>query len=429
MTALEIVGKDIELDETPPPTHTWRPESLIRLARNPPAPPTIGGLLYPGKRTVLSGETESMKTWLALILCKAELDIGLHVAWVDLDAMGSDALLERLQLLGVQDDAIDERFVYYQPSEMLDPAKKTEIAETIRERQIRLFVIDAFNPILTLHGLDPNSTTDIEKFWQGISAPIEEAGAAPCLLDHVTKNAETRGKYAYGSERKASGAIVHIGFRLLDALAKGGSGRTLLTVHKDRPGYLPRPTLGRLILDATGSTIAYKLEHDKAHDGDRFRPTILMERISRRLETEPEPVSKNWVESNIDGSTDALRIALDVLHEEGYADRQQGPRNALLYTTLRPYREVEDTPADDLAPTSPHLASDLRSLPDLDFAPTRPFRGEEARSDQETGGSEGRPRLSSPTTVFSENGKAHEYDHPLAPIALDQEPDPDELEY
>ena len=96
--------------------NSWQPANLIELAANPPEPPTIGGLLYPAKRTVLSGETESMKTWLALILCKAELDIGIPVGWVDLDAMGPGALLDRLRLLGVQDDAIADRFLYFEPS-------------------------------------------------------------------------------------------------------------------------------------------------------------------------------------------------------------------------------------------------------------------------------------------------------------------------
>jgi hypothetical protein len=48
--------------------HTWRSSSLVARAANPPESPTIGGLLYPAKRTLLSGETEALKTWLALIL-------------------------------------------------------------------------------------------------------------------------------------------------------------------------------------------------------------------------------------------------------------------------------------------------------------------------------------------------------------------------
>jgi hypothetical protein len=69
--------------------HSWTASSLVARAATPPEPPTIGGLLYPAKRTLLSGETESLKTWLALILAKAELDAGYAVAWADLDAMGA----------------------------------------------------------------------------------------------------------------------------------------------------------------------------------------------------------------------------------------------------------------------------------------------------------------------------------------------------
>jgi hypothetical protein len=241
------VPLDVPLSEP----HTWQPANLIQLAANPPEPPTIGGLLYPGKRTVLSGETESMKTWLALILCKAELDIGLPVCWVDLDAMGPGAMLERLQLLGVTDEQIGD-FLYYEPSGQLTATPKTDLTATIAARGIRLCVIDAFNPILNLHGLDPNANPDIETFWTAIADPICRAGAAPVLLDHVVKNAEARGKYSTGSERKASGAIVHIGFKLLETLTKGGRGRTLLNVHKDRPGYLQRPSVGRLVLTSDG---------------------------------------------------------------------------------------------------------------------------------------------------------------------------------
>ena len=233
--------------------HTWRPANLVTLAANPPAPPTIGGVLYPGKRTLVSGETESLKTWFALILTKAEMDAGYSVAWADLDAMGAAELLSRLQALGVDDDVIGQRFLYYEPAERLVNDVLKDVTADIKERAIRLFVVDAFNPMLSLHGLDPNSTPDIEKFWREVADPLCRAGAAPMLLDHVAK-AGGASKYAYGSERKASGAIVHVGFRLLSTLTRGGEGRALLIRRKDRPGYLPYPNIGRLILDSDGTT-------------------------------------------------------------------------------------------------------------------------------------------------------------------------------
>jgi hypothetical protein len=182
--------------------------------------------------------------------------IEIPVAWVDLDDMGAGAILQRLRALQVPDPVINDFFFYYQPDQRLYDTKQekrteqfTDVLNSLATTGARLMVIDAFNPMLSLHGLDPNSTPDIETFWREIADPIAKQAPAPTLLDHVAKNAETRGKYSYGSERKASGSTVHIGAHTLEALTIGGEGRAVLTVHKDRPAYLPRPTLGILNTD------------------------------------------------------------------------------------------------------------------------------------------------------------------------------------
>lgn len=360
--------------------HSWESSSLVTRAENPPEPPTIGGLLYPGKRTLLSGETESLKTWLALVLAKAELDAGYAVAWADLDAMGSGELLARLRAFGVSDEAIHERFLFYEPAERLVDEALDRVCEEIAEERVRLFVIDAFNPMLSLHGLDPASTADVETFWREVATPITQAGAAPALLDHVTKNAETRGKYAYGSERKASGAIVHIGFRILEPFTRGGTGRAVLSTHKDRPGYLPRPTIGRLELVSDGFAVTYSLTEDRSHAGDRFRPTTYMERVSVKLEAEIESRSKNWVEQNVDGKAEHIRTALDVLVDEGFVAREASPRGHY-FTSIRNYREADDhvdESADDTSsPPRPHLVPSLRSTHSEDLVPSSPPIGDE----------------------------------------------------
>jgi hypothetical protein len=99
--------------------HSWNPIDLVASAANPPEPPTIGGLLYPGKRTLFSGETEALKTWLGLILSKAEIDAGYPVAWADVDAMGEGEILARLRSLGVTDEQISGQFRYYAPDDSL----------------------------------------------------------------------------------------------------------------------------------------------------------------------------------------------------------------------------------------------------------------------------------------------------------------------
>jgi hypothetical protein len=359
--------------------HSWTARSLVELAAAPPAPPVIGGLIYHGKRgTLFSGETESLKTWTALILAKAELDAGYPVAWADLDAMGAGDLLDRFRALGVPDYVVSDRFLYYEPEERLRAGLLDDVRAEILERGVRLFVIDAFNPFLSLHGLDPHSTPDVETFWREIADPLAKAGAAPTLLDHVTKNAESRGKYAYGSERKASGAIVHIGFRTVEAFARGKTGRALLTTLKDRPGYLPRPTIGRLVLDSDAEgLITYRLESDHSHAGDTFRPTVLMERVSLTLEKCSEPVTQTWIEENVKGKGPALRSAVAVLVEDGYVSKTETTRGWRL-SSLRAYRESHDpvTEDDNATASQPrsHRVPELVSEPHDPTASPRPLR-------------------------------------------------------
>jgi hypothetical protein len=361
--------------------HSWQPQNLIEIAARPPEPPTIGGLLYPAKRTLISGETESLKTFLAAILAKAEMDVGLTVAWADLDAMGPGEVLSRLRALGVPDSTIAQQFLYYEPTETLKVGRLDDVCALICERAVRLFVVDAFNPMLSLHGLDPHSTSDVETFWREIATPITEAGAAPTLLDHVTKDSDRRGKYAYGSERKASGAIVHIGARTLEPLTRGGTGRTVLTTHKDRPGFLPRPTLGRLVLASDGEQITYEIEADRSRDGDKFRPTVLMERVSRTLELQDEPVSQRWVEQNVKGSGDGLRSAISCLIDEGYVAKDETKRGWKL-TSQRAYRESDDPvlkwEEETASPARLHRVPDLTSVPPDPTASPRPLLTEDA---------------------------------------------------
>lgn len=350
VTAADLAAADTILATAAPSTngslphneHTWQAIDLVAAAANPPEPPTIAGILYPAKRAVLSGERDSLKTWLALLLCKAELDAGCAVAWADMDAMGPGSLLERLRLLGLPDDVISDRFVYYAPAERLKADRLDDVAAELRYLGVRLMVCDAFNPFLNLHGLDPNSTTDVETFWREVADPICRAGAAPLMLDHVVKNAESRSHYAYGSERKASGAIVHLGTRIVAPFGRGRTGTSVIDCHRDRQGYLPRPRLGLLELVGDELGVTYQLKPEPTSVDGTFRPTHLMQKISDHLSQQFEPVSQTHIEQNVTGDDKAKRIAVKLLAAEGYASASTGPRNAILMEHVRAYREDED---------------------------------------------------------------------------------------
>jgi hypothetical protein len=89
------------------------------------------------------------------------------------------------------------------PNDPLDQDKLPGVVSVVRDRKCRLAVFDGFNPLLGLHGLDPNSGTDVELFYRLLD-PIRKLGVAVVLTDNVVKSREARGAWAIGSERKKS---------------------------------------------------------------------------------------------------------------------------------------------------------------------------------------------------------------------------------
>jgi hypothetical protein len=335
--------------------HTWRSIDLLSATSVRQEPPAIGGVLYPAKRALLSGERDSLKTWLALILAKAEMDAGYAVGWADLDAMGPSAILDRLRSLGASDETVSKLFRYFSPAERLRDDRLVDVCHELSERGARLFVVDAFNPFLSLQGLDPNSTPDVETFWREVADPVCRAGAAPLMLDHVVKNARSRSHYSYGSERKVSGAIVHLGMKLHVPFGRERVGASEILCHRDRQGYLPRPAIGRLELSASGPLVRYGVFAAE----DSGRPTRTMEAISRYLATQVEPVSRNKVERNVAGSRDTVRESMDLLIAEGYATPSEGPRNARQLAHSRDYAAADDLCT--VAPLRPRLLVSAKS--------------------------------------------------------------------
>lgn len=321
----------------------WHPLDLTELAAAAPEPPAIIGLLYLGRRHLIAGETEAAKTWLLGAAAAEELRAGRAVVWVDGDLVGAGDLLERLRALGLSDTAISSGFLYYLPEGPLKDS--AELVEPLQAGGGRLAVLDGFNPLLWLHGCDPDKGAGIDAFMRRVANPLRDAGAAVVLSDNVTKAREGRGAWAIGSERKKSAVEVQIGMAAVEPLGRGRTGKYKLTVHKDRPGYLQRPSPGLFVLASDPDTgrCAWRLEPDasRGEEGE-FRPTHLMERVSRYLEVQGEPCARGQVEDDVKGNRDALRTAIDRLVYEEYAVEQPGARGARLVRSLHAYREADE---------------------------------------------------------------------------------------
>ena len=360
---------------------SWTPRNLAEMEDSPPVQPTLGhvGFLYPGRRHVFSGPQESAKTLAAYVVGLSVVRTGRSVVLIDFE-MGPWEAKTRLRELGANDEELGG-FLYVEPER---PATQSAVAGLV-DAEPGLAILDAAAGAFSLEGYDDNSRKDVERWANAWVTPFWKAGIATIVLDHVTKNAETRGNYAIGSERKVGGADVHLGFSVVHPIKRGGTGVYKITTHKDRGGYLKRGVLCEFDLTSDAETHAITWQFKAAATSDKehpFRPTVKMEQASKWLEKQlEERVPMSHIEKGVGGDRDAGRLAIQILVDEGNFREEAGPRNARLMTLVRPYREAYD----DLSATSPHFSGEVAQS-DLSASP-RTYRdgedGGEVRSESE----------------------------------------------
>lgn len=331
-----------------PEPGSWEPVDLTDPAYAvPPDPPSVLGLVYTGKRHVISGPPESAKTLIAYLLLLAALREGIPVAIVDFE-MGPTGARRLLDDIGATLDEI--RAIHY-----VEPdTPPTDGYRRLLEHGTRLTLIDAAAGAYDTSGLDDNARKDAEQFARAWIRPLWQAGVATLLVDHVTKDAAARGKFTIGSERKVGQADVHISCDALKPLSRGHDGLVKITVHKDRPGFLQRPTAAVFELHSAADThaITYTIrEPETVADDQAWKPTILMERVSRYLEEHVDPVSRTQIETNVKGkSAKHIRQAIDHLVHDGFAVETPGSRNARNVSSVRQFRAEAATPSDSGPP-------------------------------------------------------------------------------
>ena len=181
------------------------------------------------------------------------------------------------------------------------------------------------------------------------------------------------------------------------ALGRGMRGELRLRVGKDRPGSV-RPHCGpfrksdhtqeaaRIVIDSTDGPTVITVwppgnEGDAGQDDD-FRPTNLMERVSRHVEAHPGECTKDGLTKEVTGKKTYLRMAVDILTAEGFLIVGPGKRSgSRVYTSVRQYREADDPLSDSYsdfaerrAPEHDERASG-RWCGVTDFSPPKPFPG------------------------------------------------------
>lgn len=381
LTAAEIAYVNAQERNGNDPDETeedsWLPTNLAELAEEPPVKPELGnlGMVYPGKRHVFSGPQESAKTLAAYVIGLEVIRAGEDVWLIDFE-MGPWDARTRLRELGASVAELGA-IHYVEPDTKADEA----VIGRIVEQKPGLVIIDAIAGAFDLHELDDNKRSDVEKFARIWLQPFRRAKIATIALDHVTKNVEGRGKYAIGSERKVGGADVHLGFEVVHPIKRGGHGLYKIVTHKDRGGFLKRGKLAEFELSSDPEThlIRWELKAPVETDEEHaFRPTHLMEKVSRYLELVTESVSRTQVEKDVTGKGTYIRQALDILRDEGFVDENPGPNRTQLVTSTEPYREAFDNTSSSPSPVRPQSvpkgeipSPSLRPLPSGGDAPGR----------------------------------------------------------
>ena len=326
---------------------SWFPKPLDLTGTEEEPPPAFLArndghrLFYRGKVNALLGESESGKTWVALHAVAQCLQVQERVIYIDFEDSGR-GILSRLRALGVSDDQL-VNFTYANPDENLKLEQRIDLVQALAEQKPDFIVVDGVNAGMTLLQLDLTNNRDATMFSQTLLKPLTMSGAAICTIDHVTKSKEGRGNYAIGAQAKRADINgVAIAVEVVQPFGRGMTGELNLKVTKDRPGHVRANSkeakiAGRVLIKSTAEGMVTMII--EAPELSSFRPTRIMEAVSMLIEE--KSMSKNAIEKATEGANDTVRAALDCLVKEGFASFSHGARNAMIFTSVKPYRQLE----------------------------------------------------------------------------------------
>ena len=196
------------------------------------------GLLYQGRVHSFYGESESGKSWLAQIVVAQQLKMFRKVIYIDFESEAAD-LVQRLQLLQVTQAEILQNFTYIKPSAARDYSDP-HWQEIIKPKSAELVIIDGVTEALTMWGGETKDNDAITRWMRLFPRAIAEgSGACVVQIDHVTKDKESRGRFAIGGQAKLA-TIDGAAFLIepIEVMAPGRTGTLTVRVTKDRLGAI-----------------------------------------------------------------------------------------------------------------------------------------------------------------------------------------------
>lgn len=314
-------------------------------------------LLYPGKSHAFIGEPGRGKTMLAQHALVQEAKAGRCCLFIDLEK-GFDSWRERVRSLGAtKEDAA--RMGYWRLTQGVSPRAVERIVTFGQHWGVQCVVIDSVGRAVTRAGLEENSNDHVRQWYDGAVEPLLRCGFTLLLIDHFKKPGEGGGfRGGSGSSRYAKGAGAKLdvidgaayGVQTITPFSREKAGRLKVVCAKDNNGARHEDQVacevevtplegGRIIEVKVGAARV-----SMTPEGDTRR-TWYMEEVSRYLEKQDEPVTKDNVRGAIGRNKGYVTQALDTLVAEGFASEEAGKRNAKLISSVKAYRQDEDEKA------------------------------------------------------------------------------------
>jgi hypothetical protein len=299
-------------------------------------------LFYVGHVNGAHGDSGTGKGWVMCLTIKQELDLGRAVIYIDMEDT-AQSIVARLLMIGTDPVDIAERLIYIRPSEPFYSNRVGELCEMIRDRGVRLCIIDSVGEAFGIDGINEDRDNEVGPWIRKVARPLAEAGAAVVLVDHSTKAADNP-LHPSGSKRKRA-AITGASY-LVEAtrpLVKGEGGRLRLTCAKDRHGNYRRKEIVAHIEVVPGfnGAVEMKVIAPSKADNDETLPVLLCAKAAvKAAKAEGSPVSRSALQGlmKIKASTDAKRAGIDLAEARHALAVDIGPRKAQMY------RYVQDLP-------------------------------------------------------------------------------------
>lgn len=339
---------------------TWAPQQLDDVLSGtyepelPSLMPRTDGkcLLYPGRIHSMHGESESGKSLVAQAEAARLLEAGQPVLFIDFESDRA-AVAGRMLELGATPVNIREHFTYVHPE--VNPwrfAHEKTAVDALLGQPYALAVIDGVTDALGTFGLSTKDNDDIATFLRVLPRVVAtRTGAAVVLIDHVTKDADTRGRFAIGGQAKMAGldGAAYV-VEVTQVIGRGLHGTVTLRVGKDRPGGVRaiagrfRKTdrtqeVARIGVDSTTPDGLIHVTVNPQQETDEPREVSIPEQVSLVVENSTEPLTKNKIADRVGRQRAVVLNVVDDLVQSGHLGTEGTRGGHPLYVSTNPFRD------------------------------------------------------------------------------------------